>query len=45
MGKHLSDSFPIKNGMNKGDALSILLSNFASQHTVRNVRENQEGLE
>jgi hypothetical protein len=29
IGKHLSDSFPIQNGLKQGDALSPLLSNFA----------------
>jgi hypothetical protein len=27
--KHLSDSFPIQNGLRQGDALSLSLSNFA----------------
>jgi hypothetical protein len=29
VGKHLSDTFPIKNGLKHGDALSPLLFNFA----------------
>jgi hypothetical protein len=29
VGKHLSDRFPIKNGLKQGDALSSLLFNFA----------------
>jgi hypothetical protein len=29
VGKHLSDRFPIKNGLKKGDALSPLLFNFS----------------
>jgi hypothetical protein len=28
IGKHLSDSFPIQNGLKRGDAVSPLLSNF-----------------
>jgi len=29
VGKHLSDTFPINNGLKQGDALSTLLFNFA----------------
>jgi hypothetical protein len=29
IGKHLSDSFPIQNGLKQGDALLLLLLNFA----------------
>jgi hypothetical protein len=36
VGKHLSDRFPIKNGL-KRDALSPLLFNFAVEYTVRRV--------
>jgi hypothetical protein len=31
IGKHLSDSFLIQNGLKQGDALSSLLFNFALQ--------------
>jgi hypothetical protein len=37
MGKHLSDSLPIQNGLKKGDALSPLLFNFALEYAIRNV--------
>jgi hypothetical protein len=29
IGKHLSDSFPMQNSLKQGDALSLLLFNFA----------------
>ena len=44
VGEHLSDMFPIRNGLKQGDALSPLLYNFALQYAIRRVQVIQDGL-
>jgi hypothetical protein len=42
-GKNFSDSFPIQNGLKKGEVLSQLLSNFALEWAIKSCKENKEG--
>jgi len=44
IGKYLSDTFPIQNGLKQGNALSQLLLMFAFECVIRKIQENQKGL-
>jgi len=42
--KHLSEVFPIMNGLKQGDALPPLLFNFALEYSIRRVQVYQDSL-
>jgi hypothetical protein len=44
IGKHLSDSFPIHNGLKQGGALLPLLFNFGLEYDIVKFLESQVGL-
>jgi hypothetical protein len=41
VGKHLSDMFPIRNGLKPGDEISPLPLNFALDYAIKRVRVKQ----
>jgi hypothetical protein len=45
VGKHLSNIFPIRNGVKHMDILSPLLFNFAFAYAIRRVQVKQDGLQ
>jgi hypothetical protein len=44
IGKDNNGNFPIQNGLKQGDALSLLLFNYALEYTIKTVQKKQVGL-
>ena len=44
VGKNVSDRFPIRNGLNQGDALARMFFSFALEHAIKRVQVKQNGL-
>jgi hypothetical protein len=42
--EHLTNTFPIQNGLKQGDALLLLLLNFALEYAIRRDQVNQAAL-
>jgi hypothetical protein len=42
IGKHLSETCPIKNGLQQDDVLSPLIFNLALKYAIRKVQENKD---
>jgi len=43
-GKHLSDMFPSRNGLEQGDVLTPLFFSFALAYAITRIQINQSGL-
>jgi hypothetical protein len=43
--KHLSDTFPVQNGLKQRDDISPLIFNVALKYAIKKVQENQVSLE
>jgi hypothetical protein len=43
--KHLSDAFPIQNGLKRGASISSWLFNFPLECAIRKIQESKDGLE